>query len=183
MAVQQKSKLGAGAPRHAAAPLNMAREALRPPVASLQSRGRFAAALHPPTKGRSCPLDTRPTLRGLDARQRRVPLHRQSGFRARHHEQGSSVPCTPARRCSPLTRTIRAPVGYAAPSCIDSQGFRAPDTHEQGRSVPMHPDERAFLPSRHQTNPARVGCAASACPVASTIRGFRAPDTLPPDAL
>ena len=78
MAVQQESKLGAGAPRHAAAPLNMAREALRPPVASLQSRGLS----------------------------------------------------------------------------------RRPAPH----------DERAFLPSRHQTNPARIGCAATACPVASTVR-------------
>ena len=84
----------------------LAREALRPPVASLQSRGCLAA---PCTlrRGTIRPLDpgqpfadwmrgqafapdttTRhparflrpcPTLRGLDARQRPVPLHRQPG--------------------------------------------------------------------------------------------------------
>ena len=165
MAVQQDSKLGAGAPRHAAAPLNMAREALRPPVASLQSRGRFAAALHPPTKGRSCPLDTRPTLRGLDARQRRVPLHRQSGFRARHHEQGGSVPMHPDERAVPPSRHQNRTVRRLD---TRSGAFTPPTPTSRGSSVPMHPDERAFLPSRHQTNPAPVGYA---------VRGFRAPDT------
>jgi len=110
----ESSKLGAVAPRHAAPPLTLARAALRPPVASHQSRGRFAAPMHPTTNGRSCPLDTRPyswrpTLRGLDGRQRSVPLHRQSGFRARHREQGRSFPLHPDKALSALdpNHTVR----------------------------------------------------------------------------
>jgi hypothetical protein len=80
------SKLGAEirAPRPGtASPLNLARAALRPPVASHPSRGRFAAPMHPTTRSvpapRPRPYPWRPTLRGLDARQRCGPLHCQSG--------------------------------------------------------------------------------------------------------
>lgn len=89
--VPEMSKLGADirAPRpgEEAGPLNLARETLRSPVASLSSMG-ISIPLHPTTRGvpaprprrkgvpalstpdggRSCPLDPRPTLRGLDAR-------------------------------------------------------------------------------------------------------------------
>ena len=156
MTEQEGSKLGAVAPRHAPdAPeegddrcSTLAREALRPPVASLQSRGRFAAALHPTTKGRSCPLDTRPTLRGLDARQRRVPLLRQSGFRARHHEQGRSRPLHPGKVLfaldpnHPCAGWMR---GNGVSRCIDSQAF-APDTTSRGVPSPCTPTKGRSCP-------------------------------------
>ena len=57
--------------------------------------------------------------------------------------------------------------GTGVSRCIDSQAF-APDTTSRGVSTPCTHDERVFLPSRHQTNPAPVGYA---------VRSFRAPDT------
>jgi len=121
----EDSKLGAVLPRHAStaplhggrAMLHLARAALRPPVASHPSRGPCAAPLHPTPKGVP-PLDTCPTVRRLDARQRRVPLHRQSGSLApRYPRVGLSRP-TPRQGTRPgsLTLPNRAPVGYA-PAC------------------------------------------------------------------
>ena len=92
-----------------------AREALRPPVPSLQSKGRFAAPPAPHDEEPGPVPRLPPTLRGLDARQRHVPLHRQSmapcspippasGFRARHHDERLAAPdgsrsAAPAPRC------------------------------------------------------------------------------------
>ncbi len=56
----------------------LAREALRPPVASLQSRG-LSRPQRPTTRNPARFLRPCPTPRGLDGRQRRVPLHRQPG--------------------------------------------------------------------------------------------------------
>jgi hypothetical protein len=95
----------------------LAGEALRPPAAPLPSRG-LSRPRAPTTRNPTRFLRPYPTLRGLDARQRCAPLHRQSGLRARHHDEGRSCPST-------------------------------------------------------QTNPARIGCAATACPVASTVRPSR----------
>jgi hypothetical protein len=65
----------------------LARAALRPPVASHPSRG-FSHPHAPTTRSvpapRPRPYPWRPTVRRLDARQRHVPLHRQS-----------SEPCSP----------------------------------------------------------------------------------------
>jgi hypothetical protein len=50
------------------------------------------------------------------------------------------------------------------PRCIPGQELSRPCTHAERRSA-----------SRHLTNHAPVGCAATACPVASTIRGALLP--------
>ena len=94
----------------------LAREALRPPVASLPSRG-LSRPLHPRrgTRPGSCDLPQ---------------------------------PCADWMRGNGMSR------------CIDSQAF-APDTTT--RSVPAP----STLPNR-----APVGCAATACPVASTFGAF-----------
>ena len=61
-------------------------------------RGKFlcgrelARPLHPTPRGNRAP-QPRPTLRGLDARQRLVPLHRQSwGLAPRHPPRGGTAP-------------------------------------------------------------------------------------------
>ena len=84
----------------------LARAALRPPVASHPTRNpaRFLRPL--------------PTLRGLNARQRRVLLHRQSGFRARHHDEGARPrPLDPSQPCAGWMR------GNGVFRCIDIRGL------------------------------------------------------------
>ncbi len=61
--------------------------------------------------------------------------------------------------------------GPASPvASLTRQGaFAPPAPTTKGRPCPLVASRGAFLPPRPQTNPARIGCAATACPVASTI--------------
>ena len=149
------SKLGAVLPRHAStaprhggrAMLTLAREALRPPVASLPSRGAFAPPVHPTTRNPARFLRPSPTLRGLDARQRCVPLHRQSGFRARHHDEGRACPIDPAQPCAGWMR------GNGISRCIDIRGL-SPKPRVSG-----------FARRHQRPAPCRAGLAAGARPL------------------
>ena len=112
-------------PRRTAA-LNLPRETLRPPVASLQTRNpaRF--------------LRSPPTLRGLDARQRHVPLHRHSGPCPETRIRGNRAPDTRDEEPGPVPTIFpnRAPVGCATTVCPVASTFRAlPRNLAQG-SVP-----------------------------------------------
>ena len=107
------SKLGAGVPRHAStapegggrAMLTLAREALRPPVASLPSRGFRAPCTDdegrsgPSTQTNRAPVGyAAPALsRCIDNQGALPPDTPAPGFRARHHEQGSSGPMHPGK--------------------------------------------------------------------------------------
>jgi len=124
------SKLGAGVPRHAAAPLNLARAALRPPVASHPSKGPFAAPVHPTTRNPTRFRDLCPTVRRLDAR---------SGFRARHHDEGAR------RRSLRPTPTLRGLDARQRPFPLHrkSWGPCSPDTPSVRLSRPT-PRRQAF---------------------------------------
>ena len=109
------SRLGADIRATRLAPLNMARAALRPPVASHPSRGAFAPPMHPTTRNPARLRRPLPTLRGLDGRQRRVPLHRQSG-----------EPCSPDTLSVRLSRPTPQPAPCRAGSAAGAR--------------PLHPD-------------------------------------------
>jgi hypothetical protein len=147
----------------------LAREALRPPVASLPSRG-FSRPRAPTTRNPARFLRPFPTVRRLDTR---------SGFRARHHDEGRSCPST-------LTISMeanRAPVGCAVRLSRPTprrKAFRlsTPDRpcadRLRGNGVSRCIDIRGLSPKprvsgfarRHQRPaPCRAGPAAGARPL------------------
>src|SRR5271166_5736216 len=61
--------------------------------------------------------------------------------------------------------------GNGMSRCIDNQGALPPDTSASGFRARHHDEEPGPVPSTFP-NPARIGWAATACPVASTFGAF-----------
>ena len=137
------SKLGADirTPRPGeAGPLNLARAALRPPVASHPSRG-LSRPRAPTTRNPARFLRPCPTVRRLDARQRCVPLHRQSGEPCSPDTSSVRLSRPTPRRDAFCLTTPDQPYadwmrGNGVSRCIDSRG-----------PCPRHPRVRLSRPT------------------------------------
>ena len=161
MAVRAVSKLAVVLPRHAASPLTWQGGAA--PVAS---PGKGFRAPAPTPKGVP-PLDTRPTLRGLDARQRCVPLHRQSGSLAPRSPRVRLSRPTPRRKAFRLSTPDQPCAGWMRGNGVSRcSGVRdiAALTRPSPRPPPK-PRVSGFVCRHPRPAPCRAGLAAGARPL------------------
>ena len=90
-------------------------------------QGRFAPPCTPTTRNPARFLRPSPTLRGLDARQRPVPLHRQSGSLAPRCPRVRLSRPTPRRKAFRLPTPDQPCAGWmrgnGVPRCIDIRGL------------------------------------------------------------